>query len=206
MNWIENLRRKFHFNRRYLGSPPWDTGVSPPELIAFLENARPGVALDVGCGTGTNLLSLARAGWQVMGVDVACLAVLQARRRLKKASVPGKVFLRDAGAPLELPCQFNFVLDMGCFHNLSQPERRHYRDNLKRWLLPGGVYLLYAHRPRTDLRHHGVGDADLAAFSSFLTLTWQQENAETRPDGGGGYPAVWVRFDRLDSHNANAIR
>ena len=64
--------RRIYFNLLYLFTrPPWDTGVSPPELYDFIENHEPGRAIDIGCGTGTNVITLAQAGWQVTGVDFA---------------------------------------------------------------------------------------------------------------------------------------
>lgn len=41
------------------GSPPWDTNITPPELVAEVEGPQArtsGRALDLGCGTGTNSL------------------------------------------------------------------------------------------------------------------------------------------------------
>jgi SAM-dependent methyltransferase len=47
----------------------------------------PGRAIDIGCGTGTNVITLARAGWQVTGVDFAPRAISLARKKLKKAGI-----------------------------------------------------------------------------------------------------------------------
>ncbi len=37
------------------GHPPWDTGVTPPEVVELVEgrDRPPGRAPDLGCGTGT---------------------------------------------------------------------------------------------------------------------------------------------------------
>ena len=40
----------------WLRRPPWDTGVTPPELVRFVSAHSPGRALDLGCGTGTNVV------------------------------------------------------------------------------------------------------------------------------------------------------
>jgi len=40
------------FSERYAsGETPWDSGITPPEIIEFLEMAPAGSALDLGCGT-----------------------------------------------------------------------------------------------------------------------------------------------------------
>ena len=51
------------FELRYLlGFAPWDTGVSPPELIRLIDTHSAGHALHIGCGTGTNAITLAERG------------------------------------------------------------------------------------------------------------------------------------------------
>jgi len=79
---FDRIRRWIRFNLLYFPCPPWNTGVYPPELNAFLSEKEPGRALDAGCGTGTNLLTMAQNGWEVIGVDIAWLSVLRARREL----------------------------------------------------------------------------------------------------------------------------
>ena len=48
------MMRKLFFEWRYLvGRAPWDTGVSPPELLSFIDTHTAGRAIDLGCGTGS---------------------------------------------------------------------------------------------------------------------------------------------------------
>ena len=68
-----------------LGRAPWDTGISPSELMAFSESHHPGRALDLGCGTGTNLVTMAQLGWQATGVDVSGRAIFQPRHKAHTA-------------------------------------------------------------------------------------------------------------------------
>ena len=71
--------RNLLFELRYLlGDTPWDTEISPPELINFLETHPPGRALDLGCGTGTNALTISSYGWEVIAVDASHLAIRRA--------------------------------------------------------------------------------------------------------------------------------
>lgn len=48
----------------------------------FLDGARPGSLLDVGCGQGIFLARMARCGWTVLGIDFDPDAVTAARARL----------------------------------------------------------------------------------------------------------------------------
>jgi len=193
---FKKIKRFLDFNLRYLGDPPWDTGVSPPELINFLQTAEPGRALDLGCGSGTNLLTLAKKGWTVVGVDMALIPVLRARAKLREASCQGRVIRGDVTSDLELRRPFDFVLDIGCYHALTPQGRSDYRQKLKTRLKPGGTYLLYAHNRTSPEDSHGIVEADLNSFQAFLSQSWRKDNQEKRPDGGGGRPSTWVRFDR----------
>jgi cyclopropane fatty-acyl-phospholipid synthase-like methyltransferase len=164
--------------------------------MKVIEEKPAGRALDLGCGTGTNLLTLADRGWTVTGVDLALLSVLKARRKLRQAGHKAHIFQGDVTHKLLPDQQFDLILDMGCFHNLSPEGKALYRQNIQRWLAPGGTYLVYAHKKRRDRAFHGVDEHDFQAFEATLDLTWRKDTAEERPDGGGGSPSVWARFDR----------
>ena len=89
---FRNLRR-ITFNLAYLFKPRWDTGIPAPELVRFIAGKPPGNAIDVGCGTGTNLLYLARRKWKVTGIDFAPLAIARAERKM--AGYPGTLLVGD---------------------------------------------------------------------------------------------------------------
>lgn len=194
----DKLKRWLRFNLLYFGRPVWDTGISPPELIELLDRMPPGSALDIGCGTGTNLLTMAERGWQVTGLDFAWLSVLKAKLKLRRAGVGARVLRRDVTETVVLDRSFDLVLDMGCFHGLSADGRLRYRENLNRWLRRGGKFLLYAHKRRSPQSNYGVDELDLWAFRSFLELKWRADNDEEHPDGSGGFPTLWVMFHKPD--------
>lgn len=193
---FEKIKRFFDFNLRYLGDPPWDTGISPPELFNFLDSAKPGRALDLGCGSGTNLLTLAKHGWAVVGVDMAVIPVLKARTRLRDADIVGRVIRGDVTKDLDLKVPFDLVLDIGCYHALTSKGRVDYRKKLKSRLNPGGTFLLYAHRRTSPEELHGIDELDLQSFETYLNRQWRKDSPEKRPGSGGGRPSTWVRFDR----------
>ncbi len=129
------LQRLF-FQFSYYRKPPWDTGISPPELIEFIESHPPGRAIDIGCGTGTNVITLARSGWIVTGVDFTPRAVHLARQKIKAAAVRAEISVNDATKLNGIPGPFDLALDIGCFHSLGRSDQGKYLDQLDRILAP----------------------------------------------------------------------
>jgi SAM-dependent methyltransferase len=177
---------------RYLiGDTPWDSGVSPPELLAVLDVLPPGRALDVGCGTGTNLVSFALRGWRAWGVDLSQMAVWRARARLARRGLPGHVFRGDVSEPLEFPEPFDLVLDLGCSHSLEGDRRALYADNLERWVRPGGTLLVYSfyRHDKSDMRWLPLDDV-LATFAPSFELK-TLEKGDFR-----GRASAWLTFEK----------
>lgn len=179
------------FNLMYFRRPPWDTRVSPPELYRFLENHPAGSALDLGCGTGTNLITMASYGWQVAGIEYAWRAVQIARDRLNRVGVAGKIWTGDVTLMPQVQKRFDLVLDMGCYHSIPLHRRAAYRANLNRWLAPGGTYLLYAHCLVAGTSV-GISEAEMDAFSQLFSLRERQDGSENEQRR-----SVWLRFERV---------
>ena len=79
-----------HWEEMYqAGTPPWDTGRPSSELIRVVQAKKIGPcrAIELGCGTGTNVVWLAQRGFDVTGVDLAPLAIQRANRRAAEAGV-----------------------------------------------------------------------------------------------------------------------
>jgi ubiquinone/menaquinone biosynthesis C-methylase UbiE len=137
------IRRLFFELRYLLGKTPWDTGISPPELIAYMRTHPPGKALDLGCGTGTNSMTMAGFGWTVVGIDISGLAIYLACRKARRSSADVSFVRGDVTreAIEELP--FDLVLDIGCFHALPLDKKDAYIQRLMRSTRKGSDYLLY---------------------------------------------------------------
>ena len=168
---MSSIFRRFFYVLSYLGKPPWDTGISPPELLEFLDSHSPGRALDLGCGTGTNLVTMAEYDWQVIGIDFSGYAVKSARKRLSTRGLAGQVFQNNVSLTLPMEGQFDLILDIGCYHDLSPSGRSGYRQNLGRYLAINGYYLIYAHclAPEKS-KATGVSQKDIDEFSRFLEV------------------------------------
>lgn len=129
------------FNLSYLGRPPWDSGISPPELLDFIAHHPAGRAIDLGCGAGTNVLTLARNGWQVTGIDFAATAIWIARRKIRRGQAAATLSVGDVTHLDAITGPFDLALDLGCFHGIE--DRLAYLIQLQHLLVPGGHWLMY---------------------------------------------------------------
>jgi SAM-dependent methyltransferase len=141
--------RRLMYNIMYrLGSPRWDTGITPPEMVTFIEgeHALPaGRALDLGCGTGSNVLYLAQHGWEGVGVDFSSAAIEQARK--KAGQVPRATFVQgDVSelAHLGVDGPFDLVLDVLCLHGLPNDQRQAYAQGVARVTRSGALFMIWA--------------------------------------------------------------
>jgi len=178
------------FNLRYFGRPPWDTDMSPPELIRFINNHQPGRALDLGAGTGTNMLTLARSGWYVEGVEFAFIAAFRARRKLKREGYIAKIYFKDASRLEFLEKSYDLILDIGCFHSIKGNKKESYIDHAVRLLKPGGTLLMYAFL-KTDNSQTGLGVSDFSNFEKFFLLINRKDSQDH-----GKRPSTWLEFKK----------
>lgn len=126
------------------GDLPWDTGEPEPLLVDYVRSGRirPMRTLEVGAGTGTNSLWLAERGFDVLGVDLAPLAVERAMAKLDGRDLPCRFRTLDflVGRLTEDP--FDFLFDRGCFHVFDEPEERaRFAARVAEALVPGGLWL-----------------------------------------------------------------
>ena len=176
MRWF---RKIFFFFSYLFDSARWDTGVTPPEVEEFLSEHPPGRALDLGCGTGTNLIALARAGWEAVGVDFIRRAVLTAREKIRREGVSARVVHDDVSTLNKVSGTFDLVLDIGCFHSLDDDQREGYTQRLFSLLAPGGTFLLYAFQRDPGEGSPGITREELDRRFGYLQLV----HRETGTDG-----------------------
>jgi SAM-dependent methyltransferase len=131
------------FESAYLGTPPWDIGRPQPAIVRLAEsNQIAGSVLDVGCGTGENILYLAARGLSAAGIDGAPTAISKARAKAKRRGLTVDFEVADA-LNLSIPRrQFDTVIDSGLFHVFSDEDRPRFRDSIGRVIRPGGTYFL----------------------------------------------------------------
>lgn len=135
------------WNQRYAEqNTPWDTGKPSGELQRILleRDISPCRALELGCGSGTNAVFLAQAGYDVTAVDVSPLAIERARAKANQAGVPVALFVADLLELPDLGPPFEFVFDRGIYHAVRRNALQGFLDTLERATAPGGIYLTIA--------------------------------------------------------------
>ena len=178
------------------GRTPWDTGVTPPEVVDLIEGVdalEPGRALDLGCGTGTNVRYLAEHGWDATGVDAEPRAIERARDAV--ADTPsGRVLLGDVTRldELDVDGPFDLVLDIGCFHSVGRSRRDAYAAGVAARTEPGATLFLFAFPPRGPIPV-GVSASEVAhRFAPAFAPVGRVSGKE--PPGSGYYRLI--RADR----------
>jgi SAM-dependent methyltransferase len=156
---------------------PWERPPAALGLLDTLIDRRPPArALEVGCGTGRDVVRLARAGWTVVGVDLYAGALRRAAEHVEVSGVSSRVTLRRLRATAldALEGRFELVLDVfGPASELDGAARVRYVDALARRLAPDGVVAIFTFRdtaldaaldarfapvPGVDARHtHAAG-------------------------------------------------
>ena len=187
--------RQARFSQRYAdGDMPWDSGITPPEIMDILAQARPGSALDLGCGTGTVLRELLRHGWRADGIDFVQRAIdLAAAKladfppdsyRLFRGDVTSLYKLSDLRPPYDL------VIDIGCGHSIDPARLADYAAGITERLNAGGSFMLYASHPRPESTVGWTPRQVERMFAERLELHWEQRSH----DLGLGVPASWYHL------------
>lgn len=156
------------------------------------EFLRPGTAvLDVGCGAGSNLLFLARHGYEAHGIDLSPGAIHAARARARSEGLTVGAQTGDALALDFADRRFGGLVDIGCFHTLPVRRRKDYASEVARVLRPGGAFVLsWVAREHTADRGPAHRPS-LAEVTDALEARFVFVRTEFCPPGGETGPAVY---------------
>ena len=125
-----------------------------PEAAEFSQHAGEDV-LEIGCGSGCDLLQFAKNGANAIGIDISNVHLIAAKSRV------GLLANVQYGDALRLPFKngsFDYVYSHGVLHHISAPELA--VGEMLRVLRPGGrfnihVYSLWSESTLIYLLKHG---------------------------------------------------
>ncbi|SRR6266508_3518873 len=195
------------FQLAYLfGYAPWDRWRGKPlkrlrELFEGPQALRPGRVLDLGCGMGRATIYLAKQGWKATGIDAVERALRVARRRAARSGVSVE-FVRGDVTRLDragLIGPFDLFLDLGCFHILSDQERRLYSESVTRVATADARLILFAFgHNKHVLGPRGAEREDIErSFSPGWTIVWSAPETELPYRTPRGASATWYMLQRV---------
>ena len=133
------------------GETPWDSGRPSEELLRQLDAGKltGKTVLEIGCGTGTNAIELARRGFQVTATDIVDQAIQFARDKAHQAKV--KVDFRVANVLQDnLGGPYDILFDRGVYHCLRGEKLPSFQSFLKTVSRAGTLWLSLAGNAKED--------------------------------------------------------
>lgn len=149
-----------------------DHGLSDPVVLAAWKKllqqwqpAPPAKILDIGCGTGSLSLVLAKLGHQVTGIDLSPKMIAQAKVKTADAGLAGEFEVMGAAKPEFPPQSFKGIV---CRHVLWMlPELTAVLQTWTQLLQPGARILL------VEGFWHSGGGLHAAEILAAVPATWQ---------------------------------
>ena len=122
---------------------PWSTG--PREgLVNLVESgrAKPCRAIDLGCGTASNVVYLAQHGFDMTGVDFIASAIELGRAKALQAGVEANLVVDDLTNLQHINGTFDLLVDYGTLDDLRPSQRDLYMKNVLPLTRQGSLFLL----------------------------------------------------------------
>lgn len=149
--------RSSAYNWMYRLWAPWDSVGVRGDLVELLERGlvdptRYPRSLDLGCGTGANVVHLAGVGFEAWGVDFSKVAIRKAEQRARESGANAHFVIGDLTAEsidgIEGP--FDLLTDFGTLDDLRGDARRAMAATITRLARPGSRFLEYCFFGNTD--------------------------------------------------------
>jgi 2-polyprenyl-3-methyl-5-hydroxy-6-metoxy-1,4-benzoquinol methylase len=167
----------------------------PPNayLTAEVTGLRPGLALDAGCGHGSDTLWLAAHGWRVTAVDFSAAALAHARSTAEAAGadLAGRVDWVEADLASWTPQPRHYDL-VACLYVHVAGSVEEMVRRMGEGVAPGGTLLLAGHRPfdpSTGAATTAAGQVQVSVETAVPVLDhheWKVDVAEDRPRAAAG--------------------
>lgn len=124
---------------RYV-DPPADSPYGLEHQFYLLGDIRDKIVLDLGCGSGENLVPLVKRGANVIGMDISPELVELAGQRLESYNIGSAKLLVGSAYETGLPdSSIDIVFSSALLHHLDLPKAR---AEIYRILRPGGLFVL----------------------------------------------------------------
>lgn len=192
---------------------PWAHDEATLFLAELCAKRKPGRALDIGCGAGTDSVYLAQRGWEVTALDFIPRALEFTQARAREAGVSVTPVEADITAwRAEQP--FDLVLDHGLLHNLDPVRHAAYRQTVLQAVAEDGDFVLLHWHPLFPGQGNGkmgprrVSRAEIVEFFApdLQERYFAREEFEDLTDlVGGGMTQAYYWFRRNQTQRQPAV-
>jgi len=145
-------------------------------LVGAVAKLRPGTALELAAGSGTNAIWLASLGWRVTAVDWSSVALANARAAAAAATVEIEWLERDLFTRAPPARQFELVVIV--YLHLAPAERRTVYGAAAAAVAPGGHLVVIGH----DRSNLADGGGPIEAERLLSAAEAAKELVESDPD------------------------
>jgi SAM-dependent methyltransferase len=136
----------------------WDRGSPSPQLLAWLDSGelQPCRIVVPGCGSGWEVVELARRGFDVTGIDYTAAAVERTQLLIASKGLKAEVIQADVLSFQPEPA-FDAVYEQTCLCAIHPEHWFGYASQLQQWLKPGGdLWLLLMQMIRPSASEEGL--------------------------------------------------
>ncbi len=192
---------------------PWAHDEATLFLAELCAKRKPGRALDIGCGAGTDSVYLAQRGWDVTALDFIPKALEFTQARAREAGVSVTPVEADITA-WRADQPFDLVLDHGLLHNLDPVRHAAYRQTVLHGLADDGDFILLHWHPLFPGQGNGkmgprrASREDIRGFFApeLQERFYAREEFEDLPDAvGGGMTQAYYWFRRNQAQQQPAV-
>ncbi len=179
---------------------PWETGRVQPAIIDAISRGwlANGPVLDAGCGTGENLVEIARrTGLQVHAVDCVPVALDKAKSCVDSNGLSEQVEIEfhDLRNPTLQHHRYGSIVDAGVLHVFSDEDRFRYLKGLGSAIRPGGslVVVVFSDEEKREggpRRYSGKELDDLLESAGWVVQARESHRYETNMHPGGSH--AWL--------------
>ena len=140
LNTWESIYSKY---KNYRNNYPYD------EVVTFIyqnrKNKKNMKILELGCGTGNNIIFFSEIGFEVYGIDMSKTAIEYCKKRLKEKKLKANIKVNKIEKYKFKKNYFDFIIDRSSLTCLSQKQLPSTIKNVHASLKKGGIFFFTPH-------------------------------------------------------------